>query len=34
MGITNFVDYGEDTKPECRCHFSVYKNIRVVTIEI
>lgn len=29
MGITNFASYGDDTKPDCRCHFSVNKNMRV-----
>lgn len=33
MGITNFASYGDDTKPDCRCHFSVSKNMRVGTIE-
>lgn len=33
MGITNFASYGDDTKPDCRCHFSVNKNMRVGTIE-
>lgn len=33
MGITNFASYGDDTKPDRRCHFSVNKNMRVGTIE-
>ena len=33
MGITNFASYGDDTKPDCRCRFSVNKNMRVGTIE-
>ena len=33
MGIANFASYGDDTKPDCRYHFSVNKNMRVGTIE-
>lgn len=30
MGITNFASYGDDTKPEYRCSFSVLQEYACV----